>query len=230
MISIIIPIFNEEANIKKLIPYLQECIAGYDAEIIICDGGSTDNSVAIARFFNTKVATSNQKGRALQMNSGACIAKYDIFYFVHADAIPPSTFYSDIIAAQQSGFEFGRYRTKFDSKKWLLKLNAFFTRFDWYMCYGSDQTLYITRSLFKNVNGFDDNCLIMEEYDLVKKAKQFSSYKIFKKTTLVSDRKYDNNSWFKVQRANYKTVQLFKKGIPQAHLVAHYKKLLNGIR
>ncbi len=230
MISIIIPIYNEEANIKKLIPYMQDCIAGYDAEIIICDGGSTDNSVETARSLNVKVVTSNQKGRALQMNIGASVAKHDTYYFVHADSVPPSTFCNDIIAAKQSGYEIGRYRTKFEGNKWLLKLNAFFTRFDWYMCYGGDQTLYITRSLFKKVNGFNENFLIMEEYDLVTKAKQFADYKIFKKTTLVSVRKYENNSWFEVQKANYKTLQLFKQGIPQANIVAHYKKLLNGIK
>jgi len=230
MISIIIPVFNEEANIKKLIPYLQKCCAGFSAEIIICDGGSTDKSVDIARSLDAKVVMSTQKGRTVQMNMAAAIAIYDIYYFIHADSIPPASFCSDILAALESGYEFGRYRTRFEGNKWLLKLNAYFTRFDWFICYGGDQTLYITRSLFKKVNGYNEHLLIMEEYDLVNRARQFATYKIFSKAAIVSVRKYDNNSWLKVQRANYITVQQFKKGMPQADLVAQYKKALEDIK
>jgi len=39
-ISIIIPALNEEANLKKLLPYLRENNAGYVKEIIVVDGGS----------------------------------------------------------------------------------------------------------------------------------------------------------------------------------------------
>lgn len=230
MISIIIPIFNEEDNLKKLIPYLQKCCEGFSAEIIICDGESTDNSVAIAKSFNSKVVISTRKGRAVQMNIAAATAMYDIYYFVHADSIPPASFCSDIVAALKSGYQFGRYCTQFEGSKWLLKLNAYFTKFDWFMCYGGDQTLYITRALFTKVNGYNELLLIMEEYDLVNRAKQFARYKIFSKATIVSVRKYEHNSWLKVQQANYRTVKLFKKGIQQVDLITQYRKALEGIK
>ena len=230
MISIIIPILNEEENIKKLIPYLQKCCKGFSAEIIVCDGGSTDNSVEIATSLQAKVVRANRKGRAVQMNMAAAVAVHDIYYFIHADSIPPASFCSDILAAIKNGYEIGRYRSKFEGDKWPLRLNAYFTRFDWFMCYGGDQTLYLTRTLFNKLNGYKDHLLIMEEYDLVKRARQFARYKIFQKAAVISVRKYKNNSWFKVQRANYITVQLFKKGAPQADLVAQYRKALEGIK
>ena len=230
MISIIIPTFNEEKNIITLIPYLQNCCKGYDAEIIISDCDSTDKSVEAAKALNAKVVISPCRGRAMQMNSGAVEATGNILYFVHADSIPPSSFCADIIAAVNTGYEFGRYRTRFEGNKWLLKLNAFFTRFDWFMCYGGDQTLFITKSLFSKLIGYKESLLIMEEYDLVERAKQFARYKIFSKATLVSVRKYKANSWLKVQRSNYKTVRLYKKGLPQPELVAQYKKALNDIK
>jgi rSAM/selenodomain-associated transferase 2 len=230
MISIIIPTFNEEKNIIKLIPYLQNCCKGYDAEIIISDGGSTDKSVDSAKALNVKVVMCPCKGRSIQMNCGATAATYNIFYFVHADSIPPRSFCADIIATVNTGYEFGRYRTRFEGKKWFLRLNAFFTRFDWFMCYGGDQTLFITKSLFGKLNGYQESLLIMEEYDLVERAKQLARYKIFSKAAIVSIRKYQTNSWLKVQRANYKTVRLYKKGLTQPELVAQYKKALNDIK
>jgi rSAM/selenodomain-associated transferase 2 len=230
MISIIIPTYNEEDNIAKLLLYLQECTQNKVVEIIVTDHASIDKTTAIATSLGVKVVISKKKGRAAQMNSGAFEATYNILYFVHADSFPPKTFYEDILAAVNNGYAIGRYRTKFEGNKWLLKLNAFFTRFDWLMCYGGDQTLFITKYLFEKIKGYDEKYVLMEEYDLVKRAKEFSKYKIFSDTTIVSIRKYETNSWLQVQRANYKAVQLFKKGVSQEELVSMYKKSLSGLK
>jgi len=226
MMSIVIPTLNEEENIAMLISYLQKCCAGKRTEIIIVDGGSTDRTRERAASLDVKVIESAQKSRAIQMNMGATVAQFDIIYFIHADSIPPQTFYTDIISAVKNGYAIGRYRTKFKGNKFLLKFNAFFTRFDWFVCYGGDQTLFITANLFNKINGYDESLLIMEEYDFVQRAKQLALYKIFSDTALVSIRKYDSIPWLKVQIANYKIVQLYKKGIPQKELVEKYQQSL----
>jgi rSAM/selenodomain-associated transferase 2 len=230
MISIIIPALNEEANIKRLIPYLQNCCVNKEIEIIVADCGSTDATITAAQSLGAKLIACPVKGRAVQMNAGARAAKYSILYFVHADAVPPPSFFTDITEAVKAGYETGRYRTKFDSNKWLLKINAFFTRLDWVVCYGGDQTLFTTASLFKKINGYDEKLFIMEEYDFVKRARAFARYKIFLKATVVSARKYDANAWWRVQRAHYIIVQLYKKGAPQKELVEKYNRLLRNIK
>jgi rSAM/selenodomain-associated transferase 2 len=230
MISIIIPTLNEEANIKRLIPYLQNCCVNREIEIIVADCGSTDATTTVAESLGAKVIVSPAKGRAVQMNAGARVAKYDILYFVHADAVPPQSFFSDITNAVNAGYETGRYRTKFDSSSGLLKINAFFTRFDWFVSYGGDQTLFVTASLFKKINGYDEKLLIMEEYDFVKRAREFARYKIFSKAALVSARKYNANTWWRVQKAHYTIVRLYKKGVSQKELVERYSRLLKNIK
>jgi rSAM/selenodomain-associated transferase 2 len=230
MISIIIPTLNEEANIKRLIPYLQTCSVNKEIEIIVVDCGSTDATPAAAESLGAKLIVSPVKGRATQMNRGASAAKYNILYFVHADVVPPHSFFTDITDAVRAGYETGRYRTKFDSNNRLLKINAFFTRFDWFVCYGGDQTLFVTRSLFKKINGYDEKLLIMEEYDFVKRTREFARYKIFSKAAVVSARKYYSNTWWRVQKAHYIIVRLYKKGIPQKELVERYNRLLKNIK
>lgn len=226
MISIIIPTYNEAENISRLVNYLKKGSNQSNTEIIVSDGGSIDNTLALARAAGAKAVLSPEKGRAAQMNFGVSIAEGNIFYFIHADTIPPASYVSDINTAISEGYSLGRYRTKFDSKKNILKINAFFTRFDWFICYGGDQTLFITRKLFTKINGFNKDMHIMEDYDIVKRAKQFGRYKIFSKAALISARKYDTNSWLKVQLANSTIVKMYKKGVSQQEMVNKYKEML----
>lgn len=227
MISIIIPTYQEAAVIGLLIKYLLQHGNNNNLEVIVVDGGSSDDTKNIAANAGANALVSPQKGRAAQMNYGASLAKGDVLFFVHADTFPPKTFVSDINAAIKDGFDFGRYRTKFDSKKFILKLNAFFTRFDLFVCYGGDQTLFIKKSLFQEINGFDNSMRIMEDYDITVRAKQKGTYKIIPKNALISARKYETNSWFEVQKANYTIVQMFKKGASQEAMVDKYKNMLN---
>ncbi len=225
-LSIIIPTYNEAGNIRSLVNYLKQ-ETGREAEVIVSDGQSKDNTIQHAKDCGVIALSSTEKGRAAQMNYGACQAKGEVLYFVHADCRPPLNFLTDIKEAVNHGFSFGRYQTKFDSGKSLLKINAYFTRFDWFICYGGDQTLFITKDLFNRLNGFKATMQIMEDYDIVTRAKKLAKYKIFDKPALVSARKYDTNSWLAILLANRKIVQMYKQGKSQQQMVAMYKKLLN---
>lgn len=226
MISIIIPVFNEQDNVGKLIRFLKQNSDGQSIEIIVSDGGSSDDTMSVAIDAGALVLNSTIKGRAAQMNYAAASAKGDILYFVHADTLPPVTYVNDICQAISNGYSIGRYRTKFDSSKWLLHVNAFFTRFDFFICYGGDQTLFITRKLFQSIGGFDAQMQIMEEYDLVKRAREKGLYRIIPKNALVSARKYDTNSWLTVQLANKKIIDMYKQGASQNDLKTTYRQLL----
>ena len=226
-ISIIIPVYNEAENIGVLISYLTKYQYNLVAEIIVVDAGSTDATLLIANKAGAQTVISPQKGRGAQMNYGASLAKGDILYFIHADSFPPASFASDIAAAVDNKFALGRYRTKFNSSKWYLKINAFFTRFDWFICMGGDQTLFITKKLFRETGGFKTGMLIMEEFEFVKRARTNERYKIFNKPAIISARKYDSNSWWRVQMANKQIVKMYKNGDSQDEMVSAYKKMLN---
>ncbi|MFM9908070.1 MAG: TIGR04283 family arsenosugar biosynthesis glycosyltransferase [Chitinophagaceae bacterium] len=226
-ISVIIPALNEEENICGLIVYLKEHGGGLLKEIIVADGGSIDNTVSNAEKAGASVILCVQKGRAAQMNNGASAASEKILYFVHADVYPPKTFANDILTAVENQFDLGRYFMKFKSRKWILKLNAFITRFDLFACYGGDQTLFITRTLFDKVGGFDSSLRIMEDFEFTSRARKFGRYKIFQKSALISARKYETNSWLKVQRANYTVIKMYQKGASQEELIKTYKQMLN---
>ena len=225
MISIIIPTFNEAAIIEKIISYLRWYGDINLIEIIVVDSG-TDDTLTLAKNLGAIAVTAGTKGRAAQMNQGAAMAKGNILYFVHADTLPPKSFATDIELALKNSFGFGRFCTKFDSKSKLLKANAFFTKLDLFVCYGGDQTLFITQQLFAEIGGFNANLKVMEDYDITTRAKQKAKYKIIKKNVLVSARKYENNTWWQVQKANYIIVQMYKKGVCQQEIITKYQSLL----
>lgn len=121
----------------------------------------------------------------------------------------------------------GRYRTRFNTHKWYLKINAWFTRFDWFVCMGGDNSLFITRELFDNEKGFNGDMRIMEEYEFCERARtKGASYAILKDTILVSARKYDTNSWWRVQMANRKIVSMYRNGASQEDMVKAYRQML----
>lgn len=226
MISIIIPVFNEEKTIPNQLRYLKGCIKHYDAEIIVVDGQSRDNTFSTVKQAGVKCLKSKKKGRAVQMNLGARHAKGDILYFVHADSRPPATFITDIKKSIDEGFETGCYRFRFNSDHPLLKVNSFFTRFDRLMCRGGDQTLFITRSLFKKSGGFREDYLIMEDFEFIKRIRKMSDFKIIPKDTIVSARKYHDNNYLKVNFVNLVIFILFFLGASQQTMVHAYKNLI----
>lgn len=225
--TIIIPTLNEEKRIETLIHYLRSLPNSKRFEIIVVDGGSTDNTCAYARKAGAILLNSPHKGRASQMNYGAKNAHSDILFFLHADSTPPTSLWKDVHRAVEEGYPIGSYRTRFDTSSFLLRINAFFTRFDKLWCRGGDQGLFITKTLFTELNGFREDYVIMEDYDIIIRARKNHPFRIIPKAMLVSSRKYDTNNYLRVQLANMKIFRMYAKGASQQEMVRRYNHLLN---
>lgn len=226
-ISVIIPTLNEAENISTLIQHLKANSGHSDIEIIVSDAKSEDHTAEIASKMGVITISTKKASRAHQMNEGAKIAKGDILYFVHADAKPPKSFVQDIQQSVHSGNDFGCYRFKFDSKSPLLAVNSFFTRFKFLWCRGGDQTLFIKKSIFNENRGFNEEYILMEDFELIKRLWKNYRFGIIPKSVLVSARKYEFNSYWKVNTANLKIFRMFLKGYPPQLLKEKYFQLIN---
>jgi len=211
--SIIIPTYNEQGFIQRLIHHLQKVAIGINYEIIVCDGGSTDITVKIAESCGVIVLNSPTKGRAGQMNYAAKVATGDILYFVHADCLPPANCFSAIQSSVSAGFDAGCFRYRFESERFLLKINTYFTRFSGLIYRGGDQTLYIKKSTFNLIQGFNERFIIMEDYELVRRLRKKHQFQIIPEYAIVSSRKYDKNNWIKVNFANTVAMVMFLSGV-----------------
>jgi rSAM/selenodomain-associated transferase 2 len=225
-ISVIIPVFNEADQIAERIQFVLLNGGSKVAEVIVVDGLSTDETVSIAAKAGAKVLLCEERSRAAQMNRGAREATGTVLYFVHADVKLVGSFAEDIEGALKHS-DAGCYRYVFDSNRFILKINAWFTRFDRIMCRGGDQTLYVRKEVFDQLNGFDEYYSIMEDYDFILRLREKFRFYIIPKNVRVSARKYDTNSWLQVQRANFIVFMMFFQKRPPNEMKARYRQLLN---
>lgn len=225
-LSIIIPTLNEENNIARLLDFLTQPQYAY-AQIIVVDGGSQDNTVEVTKSYkNVECFATSLASRAKQMNFGAEKAREEFLYFIHADVMPLPSFTEDIAAAIEEGYHFGCYRFKFDKDHPALRFNAFFTRFNRMFCRGGDQTMFISQTLFTKHKGFDPYYCIMEDFDFIRRVRKKEKFKIIPKSVVVSARKYDHNSYFKVNMINLVSYWMFMLGKSPEFIRKFYKRNL----
>ena len=226
-ISVIIPTWNEGDRIRALIKFIFDHGRESIADVIISDGGSDDNTVESAIETQAIVLKKQERSRAIQMNAGARMATGDILYFIHADVKLIDSFANDIINSVRSGSHAGCYRYVFDSTNAMLRINSYCTRFDGIMCRGGDQTLFVLRSVFVDMNGFNPFYSIMEDYDFIIRLRKRYRFKIIPKSIMVSARKYETNSWLRVQLANLCVFIMFFAGQKPEKMKSFYASALH---
>jgi len=226
-LSIIIPTYQEAGQIGRLIAYLHNHSPVEQVEIIVADGGSIDGTSQEAQQAGADIVLHTAPGRAVQMNAGARLATAPVLYFLHADSFPPEGFAESILQAVARGYQAGCFRMRFDSGKWLLKINQFFTRLPFLFCRGGDQSLFITRRLFDRLGGFREELRIMEDFDFIQRIRQHTHFHILPQYVTTSARKYEHNAWWRVQYANFTIIRMWRKGASQDEMVSTYHRLLH---
>lgn len=199
VISIVIPVLNEEDTITTLLSYLKKNTSSKNIkEIIIVDGGSTDKTVTLAKENIVKVIHS-EKGRSRQMNFGARYATGDILYFLHVDTLPPKNFDESILNAIKRGNQAGCFRMKFDSSSKFLGFFAWLTKLNYKICRGGDQSLFITRELFESTGGFNENYVVYEDNEFTDRLYEIVDFKILPRHVITSARRYEQKGEVKLQ-------------------------------
>ncbi|MEX0662656.1 MAG: TIGR04283 family arsenosugar biosynthesis glycosyltransferase [Balneolaceae bacterium] len=226
MISIIIPVLNEEKTIGRLIAHLKKRSTGYLTEIIVADGGSTDRTMEIAREEGATILECKNKGRGVQMNEGAVVANGDILYFLHADTFPPDGYDQRIVEAYNNGYKSGCFQLRFDDAHWTLKTYSWFTRFDTTWFRFGDQSLYVEKLLFDNVDGFDESLIVMEDQEIIRRLKKQTPFKVLAQYVITSSRKYKQNGYIKLQCLFALIWAGYYFGINQEVLTHFYKEML----
>ena len=189
-ISIILPVLNEAENLAECLDNLYAHSWVHEhAEVIVCDGGSTDGTARIAAAYPCSLLNCT-RGRAVQMNHGAAEARGGHLLFLHADSRLPELFDSDCLLTGDWGF----FRLRLDSNAWIYRIIewAINCRTGLTRVAGGDQGLYFKREFFNRIQGFPAIPL-MEDVAICKQARKQAPPRILQSRLLSSSRRWQRD-------------------------------------
>ena len=222
-ISIIIPALNEEKFIEKT---LKSTASAHTMEVIVVDGGSCDQTVAMARSMGADVIIS-PPSRSAQMNKGALKAKGDILLFLHADTLLPENFDVHIInSLKLPGIAAGAFKLHIESENSLLihfieGLANIRSRFLG-LPYG-DQAIFVPAGIFHSTGGFPATP-IMEDFEFIRKSGKKGKIVILPLSVSTSPRRWEKLGVIKTTFINQLVVAAYFLGIPPDVTARWYRR------
>jgi rSAM/selenodomain-associated transferase 2 len=195
LLSVIIPTLNEERVLAATLERVRQ--TGVH-ETIVVDGGSTDETRAVAARL-AAVVMSAPRGRAAQMNAGAARAAGDILLFLHADTLLPNGFAAAVIAACAApGVVGGRFDVDLQPSSPLIRLTGALMnrRSRLTRIATGDQAIFIRRDVFARLGGYADMPL-MEDIDLSRRMKRAGGIACLRERVTTSTRRWQKNGVIK---------------------------------
>jgi rSAM/selenodomain-associated transferase 2 len=168
-LSIVVPCLNEAATIAAMLESLAP-LRSRGAQVIVVDGGSTDDTVALASA-RADVVVRAPTGRAVQMNAGAARATGDVVLFLHADTVLPQNADESIREAlARQDAHWGRFDVDICGDGTLFRVisAAMNLRSRVSGIATGDQAIFVKRAAFEAVGGYPPIAL-MEDVALSKR-------------------------------------------------------------
>ncbi len=221
-ISVIIPAINESPNIAGAIESAWKAGA---REVIVSDGGSSDETLEIAESRRCQIAHATQ-GRGPQQNAGAELASGDVLLFLHADARLGVDCGSQIQTAldQSPDAIAGGFCQQINKPglryRWLEKGNA--ARVHWQKLVYGDQGLFVRTSVFRELGGFP-NFPIMEDFELSRMLSKKGSIILLDGPIQIDARRWESNGVFRQTARNWTLASLYRCGVPPQRLAKYYR-------
>lgn len=220
--SIIIPALNEAARIAEAVRRARET---EPHEVIVVDGGSSDETAALARQAGACVVTT-APGRAIQQNTGARHATGDVLLFLHADTwLPPDAVHQIESALAVAAVGCGAFRQRIEAEGLAYRLlergNAWRVKSRG-IAYG-DQGIFVRRAPFEELGGFPE-VRLMEDLLLMKRLRRRAWPVLLPGPLHVSARRWQRHGVLRQTARNWLLLAAARCGVSPDRLASFYAR------
>jgi rSAM/selenodomain-associated transferase 2 len=220
-LHVIIPAFNEAALIGRTLERVRAALP--PASVIVVDGGSTDETAAVATRAGADVISA-PRSRGVQCHAGAMRATSEWLLFLHADTLLPLDAQGVFQAfAGNPAAQIGTFRVQFaggsgllNALTWLAnRADSVFTRF-------GDQGILVRRSFYDALGGFPPWPLF-EDVALFQKARKLSRIHWLPGRVITSARRFNERGLIRQRLLNAELMLRYLAGASPFELAARYK-------
>lgn len=221
-ISIVMPVLNEAAGIVPTLAALAP-LRARGVEVIVVDGGSSDDTVALATPWADSVLVF-PGGRARQMNAGAARATGEVLLFLHADTQLAAGADELVVEALRGNAAWGRFDVRIDGAPWMLRVVATLMnlRSRWSGIATGDQAIFMRRALFDAVGGFPDQPL-MEDVEISRRLRAVSRPVCLRAKVRTSGRRWESRGVWSTIFLMWRLRWRYWRGEPAAALAEAYR-------
>ncbi len=219
-LSVIVPTLNEASLLPTTIADIRARLP--DAEIIIADGGSNDDTAGLAIAAQV-ILVHAPRGRGPQCRAGADAASGELLLFLHADTTLPAHA-SQVLqrAFAHREVKIGTFRLTFDSAHWFLRASAWCSRIDSVFTRFGDQGIVIRRDFYTELGGFSPWPLF-EDVDLLRRARRQTRVWSFPANVITSARRFRRHGPVSQQLQNTRLLLRYLLGASPDTLAAEYR-------
>jgi rSAM/selenodomain-associated transferase 2 len=225
MISVVIPALDAGPVLGPTLAALAPARAtGLVGEVLVVDGGSVDDTAAIAEAAGARVARS-ARGRGVQLGVGAAEARGDWLLFLHADTCLSEGWDAEaarFVRAPGNVMRAAVFELAFDSPasaaRRIERLVAWRTR-ALGLPYG-DQGLLISRTFLTAIGGYRP-LVLMEDVDLVRRVGR-RRLDVLPARAITSARRYERDGWLARPARNLMCLTLWRLGLPPSLIARLY--------
>ena len=188
-LDVVVPMLDEARDIAAALRALRTGAPA--AQIVVVDGGSTDQSVAIAGPLCDTIMTTSA-GRARQMNAGARASHGDAIVFVHADTRVPTDFAQAIASAlEDPSVVGGRFDVELDDRAPAYRMvgTMISLRSRVMRSATGDQAIFVRRDVFDRLGGFAEIALC-EDVDFVRRLRRAGLIACLRTRVITSARRW----------------------------------------
>lgn len=228
--SVIIPVIDEAHIVNETIEHVFREGSGFSIEVIVVDGdlhGSTIRAITDDRA----IRITSERGRGIQMNRGATVARGEVLVFLHADTrLPPKSFEAIARFLGRSGCVGGAFSLGIASHKLLYRIieRAVDVRTRVTKVPYGDQAIFMRRDFFEKVGGFS-KIPIMEDVELMQRVKRAGyGTGIIPQRVRTSPRRWEREGILMCTLRNWLLASLYHIGVAPEKLARFYYRGGNG--